>query len=81
MKNEDKTEGAHWNYETTSGVLKSKNLSFNPADWFYVLNMVYSDYYDPAQNDEYYFKLATDFLKDKDAPAGKAKKYYLAMKQ
>lgn len=81
MKNEDKTEGAHWNFETTSSVLKSKNLSFDPADWFYVLNMIYSDYYDAGQPDDYYFKLAIDFLKDKDAPAGKAKKYFLAMKQ
>ena len=79
MKNEDKTEGGHWNYDTTTSVLKSKNYPYNPADWFYVLNMVYSDYYEAGQTDDFYIKLANNFLKDKDAPAGKAKLYFLAM--
>lgn len=79
MKNEDGTEGGHWDYDTTTSVLKSKGYDFNPCDWYYVLNMVYSDYFAKDQPDDYYFKLAYDFLKDKDAPAGKAKKYFLAM--
>lgn len=79
MKNEDGTEGGHWDYDTTTSVLKSKGYDFNPCDWYYVLNMVYSDYFSKDQPDEYYFKLAYDFLKDKDAPVGKAKKYFLAM--
>lgn len=79
MKNEDGTEGGHWDYETTTSVLKSKGYDFNPCDWYYVLNMVYSDYFAKDQPDDYYFKLAYDFLKDKDAPVGKAKKYFLAM--
>ena len=79
MKNEDGTEGGHWDYDTTTSVLKSKGYDFNPFDWYYVLNMVYSDYFSKDQPDEYYFKLAYDFLKDKDAPVGKAKKYFLAM--
>ena len=79
MKNEDGTEGGHWDYDTTTSVMKSKGYDFNPCDWYYVLNMVYSDYFSKDQPDEYYFKLAYDFLKDKDAPVGKAKKYFLAM--
>lgn len=79
MKNEDGTEGGHWDYDTTTSVLKSKGYDFNPCDWYYVLNMVYSDYFTKDQPDDYYFKLAYDFLKDKDAPVGKAKKYFLAM--
>lgn len=79
MKNEDGTEGGHWDYDTTTSVLKSKGYDFNPCDWYYVLNMVYSDYFSKDQPDDYYFKLAYDFLKDKDAPVGKAKKYFLAM--
>ena len=79
MKNEDGTEGGHWDYDTTTSVLRSKGYDFNPCDWYYVLNMVYSDYFTKDQPDDYYFKLAYDFLKDKDAPVGKAKKYFLAM--
>lgn len=79
MKNEDGTEGGHWDYDTTTSVLKSKGYDFDPCDWYYVLNMVYSDYFSKDSPDDYYFKLAYDFLKDKDAPNGKAKKYFLAM--
>lgn len=79
MKNEDGTDGGHWDYDTTTSVMKSKGYDFNPCDWYYVLNMVYSDYFSKDQPDDYYFKLAYDFLKDKDAPVGKAKKYFLAM--
>ena len=79
MKNEDGSEGGHWDYDTTTSVMKSKGYDFNPCDWYYVLNMVYSDYFSKDQPDDYYFKLAYDFLKDKDAPVGKAKKYFLAM--
>jgi len=79
MENEDGTIGEHWNYATTSDVLRSKSLMFKQPDWYYVLNMMYSDYYDEEMDDGYYIDLAIDFLKDKDAPEGKAKKYYLAM--
>lgn len=79
MDNEDGTVGEHWNYSTTSDVLRSKSLMFTQPDWYYVLNMMYSDYYDEEMDDDYYIDLAIDFLKDKDAPEGKAKKYYLAM--
>lgn len=79
MKNEDGTEGGHWNYDTTTSVMQSKGYDFHPCDWYYVLNMVYSDYYSKDQPDDYYINLAYDFLKDKDAPVGKAKKYFLAM--
>lgn len=80
MENEDGTKGQHWDFETTSAVLKEKGYNFNPADWYFTLNMVYSDYYSEDASVDYYVKLAYDFLKDKDAPVGKAKKYWLAMK-
>lgn len=41
--------------------------------------MVRSDYYKDGQAPQYYADLAFDFLEDKDAPEGKAKRYYLAM--
>lgn len=81
MNNEDGTTGEHWDYGTTSEVLRSKSLMFTQPDWYYVLNMMYSDYYHEDEDADYYIDLAIDFLKDKDAPDGKAKKYYLAMKK
>ena len=79
LKNKDGTIGAHWNYETSEKVLYSNKLDFDEADWFYVLNMIYSDYYKSGRSDDTYIDLAIDFLSDEDAPKGKAKKYYWAM--
>lgn len=53
--------------------------NYNIYDLYYTLNMVRSDYYKEGQAPQYYADLAFDFLEDKDAPEGKAKRYYLAM--
>ena len=83
MMNQDGTRGGHWNLEQTTSVAKQNGISFdtfNEYDWNYVLNMVYSDYYGAVPNElSSYYKLARSFLMDKDAPEGKALKYYLAM--
>ena len=83
MKNEDGSKGGHWNLDSTNSLAKQYGISFhhfNEYDWNYVMNMIYSDYYGVFPNDtSYYVKLAEKFIKDKDAPEGKALKYYLAM--
>ena len=76
MKNKDGSIGEHWNYDTTTRVMEG---DFHEADWYYVLNMMYSDYYKSGRTDETYIGLAKDFLDDADAPEGKAKRYYKAM--
>ena len=85
MVNEDGTKGIHWNIADTTSVAKSNGVSFdkfNEYDWCYVMNMMYSDYYGSVNNDtNTYVKMAIKFLNDKDAPQGKALKYYLAMKK
>lgn len=79
LKNKDGTTGEHWNYDTTTRVLEAKGYEFKPCDWYYVLNMMYSDYYKSGRSDDTYIELAYDFLNDEDAPDGKAKRYYKAM--
>ena len=79
LKNKDGTTGEHWNKETTDRVLEAKGYDFNYCDWYYVLNMIYSDYYKSGRSDDTYIELAYDFLEDKDAPEDKAKRYYKAM--
>ena len=76
MKNKDGSVGEHWDYDTTSRVINSKGYDFKECDWYYVLNMIYSDYYKTGRSDETYIELAYDFLSDKDAPHDKAKRYY-----
>ena len=84
MENEDGTKGAHWSLEQTNNVAKNNGVTFehfNEYDWNYVMNMMYSDYYKAGGSDvNFYVELAKAFLMDKDAPEGKALKYYLAMK-
>lgn len=79
MKNKDGTTGEHWDYATTTKVLESKGYDFKPCDWYYVLNMIYSDYFKSGRSDETYIEMAHDFLSDEDSPENKAKKYWRAM--
>ena len=81
FKNKDGTEGAHWDYETTTKVLEAKGYDFDAPTWAYTLNMVYSDYYNKEFSDSIYVELAKDFLSDPDAPSGteKAERYIKAM--
>ena len=85
MDNEDGTKGKHWDLASTTQVAKNNGISFNrfnEYDWSYVMNMLYSDYYKVLENDlTLYVKMANAFLNDKDAPEGKALKYYIAMKR
>lgn len=85
MKNEDGTTGPRWNLEETTSVAKQYGVhfqDFNAYDWNYTMNMIYSDYYGSIPNEiGSYVKLAVKFLNDKDAPNGKALKYYLTFKE
>lgn len=58
------------------------NTHYNRYDFAYVMNMMYSDYYGTVPDDaETYFRMAKAFIEDKDAPEGKAWKYYIAMSE
>lgn len=76
MRNKDGTTGEHWSYAQTSDVMSKKGYDFNPAEWFYVLNMVYSDHYSQDFPVDTYVKLACDILTDVDAPKNATKKTY-----
>lgn len=79
MKNRDGSTGGHWSYDDTTKVMGAKNYNFNPADWHYALNMIYSDYWKQSKGTDEYLEDAAMFLDDKDAPESKAKRYFLAM--
>lgn len=83
MQNEDGTTGPHWTVEQTTQVGKINGVTFtrfNEYDWNYVMNMIYSDFYGVVSNDaNLYAKMAKKFIEDKDAPEGKAFKYYMSM--
>ena len=81
--NKDGSKGAHWKAEDIVSLAKNKGLRFehfNEWDFAYAMNMVYSDYFGSVPDSlDTYFKLAVAFIEDKDAPNGKAYRYYKAM--
>ena len=82
MINDDGTTGEHFTpieSETlASGIGIDFNVvPFNKWDWYYVLNMKYSDYYKYlTTNKDAYVNTAKLFLMDGDVPEGKAYKYW-----
>lgn len=84
MVNEDGTKGPHWTIEETNSVATNSSVyfdKFNEYDWFYVMNMIYSDFFKVVgDNLSMYIMLAKGWIMDADAPEGKAFKYWMAMK-
>jgi hypothetical protein len=78
LVNEDGSKGQHWDFETTSK-LADKYEIYNKPAFYYVLNMIYSDFYESGRADSEYVKDAVKFMNDKDAPHDKAERYYRAM--
>jgi len=80
LQNEDGTVGPKWTITETTTAASSVGVIFekyNMYDWYYVLNMVYSDYYNViGVNQPVYFELAKAWINDKDAPVGKAYLYH-----
>ena len=72
MENKDGTHGGHWTIEQTSKYADH----YNKYDWYAVMNMMYSDYYNPKYNDNDYIEMAKDWINDKDIEGGKTLKYY-----
>jgi len=83
MQNEDGTMGQHWTIEETTSVGQQNGISFdrfNVWDWYYTLNMIYSDYVAVIGNTpSTYISLAKAWINDKDAEEGKAYRYYMAI--
>lgn len=73
MENKDGTHGEHWSMEQTRQYAGNHDLN----DWYAVLNMMYSDYYNPKFDATTYVELANDWLADPDVGEGKTLKYYL----
>ena len=84
FKNEDGTMGQHWAIADTTSVAQQNGITFDkftPYDWYYVLNMVYSDYYPLVGTSvPNYIQMAKLWIMDKDAPEGKAYRYYMALR-
>lgn len=80
MKNKDGTTGQHWTYEQVSQVMREKGMKCDTSDFYAVLNMVYSDYYNSKFDLNTYIELAKDWLNDEDVKDKVVKYYYYVVK-
>jgi hypothetical protein len=81
MENTDGTIGEHWSLDQTTKAAQQNGIAFthfNMYDWYYVLNMMYSDFFPVFGSDSNtYIKLSRAWLEDPDVPEGKALRYYM----
>lgn len=76
MENKDGSHGGHWTWEQTEEVRKQYAPQQEASDFFAIMNMVYSDYYNQRFDTATYIQLALDWLNDKDVGGCKTLKYY-----
>lgn len=81
MKNADGTTGAHWTMEQTDQVMKQYGIQCEPAEFFAVMNMMYSDYCEVLKKFgvnkmDFYAEMAKAFICDEDAQPDKTERYY-----
>lgn len=71
MKNVDGTCGEHWTYEQTSQLADQQGIQCK-ADWYYVMNMLHSDFAEVLGNDvNNHVRMAKAYMCDPDAAEGK----------
>lgn len=76
MKNVDGSSGEHWILDETTKVMEQNGIKSNKYDWYYLLNMLHSDYSKIWGDDTgQYVKFAKAYIEDPDAGEGKV--FYL----
>jgi len=76
MQNKDGTTGEHWTWDQVLQVQKDKKIGTDPGEVYAVLNMMYSDYYNPKFDTNVYVEMTKDWINDPDVQDYKTLKYY-----
>lgn len=81
MQNEDGSTGEKWDFDTVEKLMQQKKIRCEPAEFYLVLNMMYSDYGVVMRRygidmPDIYIDLAKAWLCDKDAPEWKTEMYF-----
>lgn len=81
MKNADDTTGAHWTMEQTEQVMRQYGIQCEPAEFYAVMNMMYSDYCEVfkkfgVNKMDFYAEISKAFICDEDAQPDKTARYY-----
>lgn len=78
MRNVDGTTGEHWSMEKTNPLAEQNGIK-EKADFYYTMNMLYSDFSDVLGSEaSTYVKMAKAYMHDPDAPEGKVFDIWLA---
>ena len=68
MENVDGTYGEHWSIQQTDSILTSQALKYNKYDFYYVMNMLHSDFSKVLGDDsKLYLEMAKAYIDDPDA--------------
>ena len=78
MINKDGTHGEHYSWEVAKSLRDDYGISdISESEFYAVINMMWSDYYDVVRNDtDACVKLTKDWFYDKDGDKGKTYRYY-----
>lgn len=72
MENVDGSRGEHWTLAQTNQLLTSQNLKYNKYDFYYLLNMLHSDFSKILGEDsKTYLNMAKAYIDDPDAKDSK----------
>lgn len=72
MENVDGSSGEHWTIEETTRVMEQNGIKVNKYDWYYLMNMLHSDYSNIWGEDvAQYVKFGKAYINDPDASEGK----------
>lgn len=82
LEDSNGNKGGKYSLEEVNKIRRDYNINLNENDFYFVINMLYSDYSKLLNNDlSLYVKMTCLFIEDEDAPEGKALKYYLSMRK
>lgn len=81
MVNVDGSHGAHWPMEQTSAILEQRGYSCDPAEFYVVMNMMYSDYHNVfkrygVESPDFYAEMSKAWIDDPDAKKDKTAEYF-----
>lgn len=82
LEDSNGNKGGKYSLEEVNKIRRDYNINLNEYDFYYVINMMHSDYEKLLNNDlASYVRMTCLFLEDEDAKEGKALKYYFAMRK
>lgn len=76
--------GEKWTIDTVTDFARSKGILEGFTEWYLTMNMAYNDYHGTgamvglAEDTEFYYSLAREFITDEDGKKFKVEKYFLS---